>query len=64
MDQVFSTVDVSRVLNIPEHRIAYALRAGYLPEPSIRVGNKRVFTQADLVRVAEYFGVAHRHGKL
>lgn len=57
MNKLYSTVDLSRLLGIQEHRITYAIRAGFVPEPSYKVANKRVFTQEDLRRVAEHFGV-------
>ena len=57
MDKLFSTVELARVLGIQEHRITYAIRAGFVPEPSYKVANKRVFTWEDLLNVAEHFGV-------
>ena len=50
-----STIDVARLLGIPEHRLVYAFRAGKLEEPRFRVAGKRVFTASDVRRVAEYF---------
>jgi DNA-binding transcriptional MerR regulator len=56
--QFYSIIDCSRRLGIPEHRIAYAHRAGKLPEPKIRFAGKRVYSPADLRRMAAYFGVS------
>jgi len=57
MKELYSTVDVSRLLGVGEHRLAYAIRTGKLEGPSFKVCNKRVYTENDLRRVAEYFGV-------
>lgn len=57
MNQLFSTVDVAQLLGVGEHRLAYAHRTGKLEEPSHKIANKRVYTEADLRRVADYFGV-------
>lgn len=56
--QLFSTVEVSRLLGVAEHRLNYAHRCGRLAEPKQKVANKRVYTTADLRRVADYFNVA------
>lgn len=57
MNNLYSTVDVSRLLGVGEHRLAYAIRTGKLEGPSYKVCNKRVYTEDDLRRVAEYFEV-------
>lgn len=55
--QLFSTVEVARLIGVAEHRLSYAHRCGKLAEPKRRLANKRVYTTADLRRVADYFGV-------
>ena len=56
MTNLFSTVDCSRLLGIAEHRLAYAIRAGFLNKPTV-VAGKRVFSEAEVKEVAQYFGV-------
>jgi DNA-binding transcriptional MerR regulator len=51
--QLFLISDVSRQLNVPPHRIAYLFSTRKLPEPKLRLGNRRVFTVADVKRVAK-----------
>ena len=46
--QLFLISDVSRRLNVPQHRIAYLFMTRKLPEPSLRLGNRRVFTLTDV----------------
>jgi DNA-binding transcriptional MerR regulator len=53
MEQLFLISDVSRQLNVPPHRIAYLYMTRKLPEPQLRLGNRRVFTIEDLLRVAK-----------
>ena len=55
--QFYSLTDCSRLLGVKEHRVAYAHRTGKLPEPKIRVAGKRVYSPADLRRMAAYFQV-------
>ena len=45
--------DVSRKLNVPPHRIAYLYLTRKLPEPELRLGNRRVFTEADVRSIAQ-----------
>ena len=54
MEQLFSTIDVARLLAIAEHRLAYAHRAGKLPEPIVIAG-KRIYTNRDVERAKAYF---------
>ena len=51
--QLFLISDVSRMLGVPAHRIAYQYMTRKLPEPSLRMGNRRLFTLADVQRVAK-----------
>jgi hypothetical protein len=37
-------------------RIACALSVGLVPEPALRISNKRVFQQEDIDRLAAHFG--------
>jgi hypothetical protein len=48
--------DVSRMVGVPAHRIAYVFMAHNLAEPSLRLGNCRVFRRADVRRVAQGLG--------
>jgi len=54
--QLFLISEVSRQLNVPQHRIAYLFMTRKLPEPQLRLGNRRVFTLADVQRVAKALG--------
>jgi hypothetical protein len=54
--QLYLMGDVSRMLGVPAHRIAYLFMARKLPEPSLRLGNRRVFGLADVRRVARALG--------
>ena len=55
--QLFSTVDLARLIGVAEHRIVYAHRIGRLREPANSVAGRRVYTLADVRRVAEYFQI-------
>ena len=57
MQSCYSLKDVARVLRIQPYRIAHALDVGAVPEPAIRVSNRRVFQREDVKRLAAHFGV-------
>lgn len=51
--QLYLISDVSRMLDVPAHRIAYLFMTRKLSEPRLRLGNRRVFSRADVERVAK-----------
>jgi DNA-binding transcriptional MerR regulator len=57
MTELLSLRDVARRLGITPHRIAYAHELGKLPDVERRVAGKRIYTAADVKRVAAYFGI-------
>lgn len=60
VQQYYTLGDVTKVLGIKAHVVSYAISAGHLPEPPIRVGNKRIFTEEDMERMALHFRVTPR----
>ena len=48
--------EVAERLNVPPHRVAYLLMTRKIDEPKLRMGNRRVFTDADAKRVADALG--------
>ena len=53
--QQFILSEVAKLLDMKAHVIAYAISSGSLPEPSLRIFNKRIFTLADVERIRKYF---------
>jgi hypothetical protein len=49
--------DVARLLKVKPYRIAYALSVGLVPEPEMRITNKRIFAPEDIERLATHFKV-------
>lgn len=45
--------DVARILRCQPYQIVYLLTTNKVPEPALRIGNKRVFTLEDVHRIAE-----------
>lgn len=62
MQQLLGLGDVSKVIGIARHKIEYAIANGAIPEPTLRIANKRAFTTEDLQRIADYFGVEATNG--
>lgn len=55
MTELFSIRDVARHIGVAAHRVCYAHVQGKLAEPRFWVAGKRVYTAADLKKVAAYF---------
>lgn len=50
---LFSLADVARILRCKPYQIVYLISTGHIPEPRLRIGGKRIFTMADIHRIAE-----------
>jgi hypothetical protein len=57
MDNAMSLRDVARALAVPAYRIEYRLAHGLVPEPSLRIAGRRVFSSQDVANLAASFGV-------
>jgi hypothetical protein len=57
MDHIFSIGQVGRMLKVQPYRIAYAIETGQLPDAAFHFLHKRCFTEADIQRIAQFFGV-------
>lgn len=55
--ELFLLGDLSRRLNVPPHRISYLFVKRAIPEPEMRLGNRRVFTEEDGKAVAKALGL-------
>lgn len=55
--ELFLLGDLSRRLNVPPHRITYLFVKRALPEPGLRLGNRRVFTSEEGRAVAKALGL-------
>ncbi len=49
--------DVARILGCQPHQIVYLLTTRQVPEPALRLGNRRVFTLFDMQLIAEKLGL-------
>lgn len=62
MQKLYSLKDVARLLNVRSHRVGYAVSSGAVPEPDLRLGNKRIFSTEDVRRLADHFGKKVKDG--
>lgn len=51
-EQLYLLGDVSRRLNIAPHKVTYLYVTRRLSEPELRLGNRRIFTDGDINRIA------------
>ena len=56
MQKYYSLKDVANLLKVRSHRVGYAVSSGAVPEPALRLGNKRIFSMEDVRRLANHFG--------
>lgn len=52
-DQLFLLGEVATLLDVKPYKVAYLYLTRKLPEPKLRLGNRRVFTTADVEAVAK-----------
>jgi len=57
MKQHYLLGEVSRVLGRKPHQIVHLLTSGKIPEPQVRIANKRLFVLEDVERLARHFRV-------
>ena len=53
--KLYSTADIARLIGIPESKLVYEHRSGRLDGPENIVGGIRIYSEADLKRVADHF---------
>jgi len=58
MKQHYLLGEVSRVLGRKPHQIVHLLTSGKIPEPQVRIANKRLFVLEDVERLARHFRVS------
>lgn len=47
--------EVAKMLKKQPYQIVYALSTGKVPEPRVRIGNRRAFERGDVERLFLYF---------
>ena len=52
MEQHYLLGEVARILSRRPHQISYLLASGRVPEPEMRIANKRLFSEEDVVRLS------------
>ena len=63
IEELYLIGEVSRRLDVPAHRIAYLFLTRKLAEPELRLGNRRVFNETDVKRIAQALGLAQKEGQ-
>ncbi len=59
MNEFLTLKQVAELLQLQHYRIHYALATHRIPEPALRVSNRRVFQPADIAAVAAHFGITY-----
>ena len=47
--------DVAKLLKVKPYKITYAISVGFVPEPALRINNKRIFVEEDIDRIRLHF---------
>jgi hypothetical protein len=53
--KLFLLREVASQIGVRPHQIDYAILSNYIPEPSMRLGNVRVWTSSEVKAAQEYF---------
>lgn len=59
MKKLFLLSEVAGVLRKRPWQITYAITSGIVPEPKLRIGNKRIFVEEDIERLAAHFAIVY-----
>lgn len=59
----YSLKEVAAEVGVKAYRISYAISTGFLKEPSQRITNRRMFSEADLQAAKKHFAVTPKHGR-
>ena len=52
---LFLLRDAAKQVGVKPYQLAYSVSSGLLPEPVLRLGNKRIFTESDVQNAKRYF---------
>lgn len=47
--------EVAKIVSVKGHVIAYAISAGHIPEPKLRIAGKRIFSAKEVEAIKKYF---------
>src|SRR5271157_1197731 len=64
MKQHYLLGEVSRALGRKPYHVTHVLTTGKVPEPALRIANKRLFTAEDVERLARHFRVSPDWGAI
>ena len=57
MEKHYLLGEVAKLVGRKPHQMVHLLTTGKIPEPQQRISNKRLFTEADITRLARHFKV-------
>ncbi|MBM3995581.1 MAG: hypothetical protein FJ303_15725 [Planctomycetes bacterium] len=47
--------EVAKIAGVKPHAITYAITAGHIPEPPLRIAGKRIFSAKEVESIKTYF---------
>ena len=51
----FILSEVAKIAGVKSHVVVYAISAGNIPEPCLRIAGKRIFSTKDVEAIKKYF---------
>lgn len=57
-------IEAAKLLSVKPYRITYALSVGLVPEPLLRIANKRIFQEDDIARLRKHFQTPDDEGAM
>lgn len=55
--------EAAKAIGVKPYQLVYALTSGAVPEPSLRISNKRIFQPADIRRLKTHFAKHEQKGE-
>ncbi len=60
---LFLLREAAKRIGVRPHQLDYAILSGFIPQPALRLGTMRVFTDTDVKKAKQHFANKHKSKK-
>lgn len=61
--ELFLLREAARRIGVRPHQLDYAILSGFIPQPALRLGTMRVFTESDVKSAKQHFASKQKSKK-
>jgi len=61
--ELFLLREAAKRIGVRPHQLDYAILSGFIPQPALRLGTMRVWTEGDLKNAKRYFAKKQKANK-